>query len=366
MIGFRIARPLIASVCAAAVVEVAQAQPQTQALPGDSATVLRPCSQDHPVPPSGSSRCFESKSAWFFTDDTMWARRAIATTEIAAARFERVFGKQVPRGMVIHKPVTQFSSTMVIMEQTNPTAGTATAAWTWLWTEPPVLGALGSGVQTHEMGHLWLIKTFPWPTAAGFTSQYGAAGADWLDETAAILMEDSVYRVQRRGNLMRNYRANPRDTSLIKPLATLFTMAHPTNIASIRMTTADTAGITDSIASGLARGDSIQGVLARIFGEQTKQMADEVMKSVAANPLGVSGFYDQCQVFIDFLVERTKDPTIFGAIAANEASGSNVAAWLQTNGARYNLPTTVEELETEWRAWLAAWVAKGDVSAPPP
>jgi hypothetical protein len=310
--------------------------------------VLRECTGNN-RPSDSTLRCFESEAGWFLTNDTTWARQAIATVERSAAQFERSFGKSVGRGVVRQNVADQANtivdsgtsvtatgvSTWVTTTSTDEVPKVPGARWTWSWMWMEGAGSLMQqlagrlnlkqsmpdefSVNAHELGHLWLDENYAWKPQKDFV-QYGTPAADWLDETAAVLLEDSLTTEIRRAGLVRSYRAGS-----IKPLDTLFTMQHPQNELFASMTPADTGGV----AAALER-------------------------AMRATPSGLAdSFYEQCRGLIDFLLERTDDPTIFGAIAANEANGSNMAEWLRTNGARYKLPTTVDGLEQEWQRWLA-------------
>ena len=57
--------------------------------------------------------------------------------------------------------------------------------------------------------------------------------------------------------------------------------------------------------------------------------------------------------FINFLVDRTHNLAVLGAIAAHGANNlNNVAEFLQQDGARYGLPITMEGLQKAWEAWV--------------
>jgi len=55
------------------------------------------------------------------------------------------------------------------------------------------------GALTHELGHLWFIAAFkPKDGEAGGSHGYGGWAPDWLDETAAVLLENETLTASRR------------------------------------------------------------------------------------------------------------------------------------------------------------------------
>ena len=60
--------------------------------------------------------------------------------------------------------------------------------------------ALDAAMVPHELGHLWFTAAF-WPqraATAGAPRHYGGPGPDWLDEAAAVVLEDEPTAAQRR------------------------------------------------------------------------------------------------------------------------------------------------------------------------
>jgi len=69
--------------------------------------------------------------------------------------------------------------------------------------------ALDAGMLPHELGHLWFTHAF-WPMASQAEegeSHYGGPGPDWLDELAAILLEDAPTTDRRRAQCSNFCRA---------------------------------------------------------------------------------------------------------------------------------------------------------------
>lgn len=171
----------------------------------------------------------------------------------------------------------------------------------------------------HEYGHLWLVAEFWGVDELKLLDRghYGGPAADWLDETAAILMEPEGLAATRRDGLKK---ARKSKAPYLTPLATFVTMKHPT---------------TDD--PGKPSGGKGPGVTIDIGGETD-----------GASTL----YYVQCWAFAEFLIETSGDPVVFRAIATSAARGETFAQWLAKEGASYRLPRTIAALDTAWRAWL--------------
>jgi len=79
----------------------------------------------------------------------------------------------------------------------------------------------------------------------------------------------------------------------------------------------------------------------------------------AAGALDEGEFYSQSRVVADFMLESSGDPGIFGKLAAAVAQGSSLADWLQTSETGLSC-RTVDELDAEWRRWVARRYLDGD------
>jgi hypothetical protein len=262
---------------------------------------LRRCVSDS-APSGPGLQCFENENGWFLTPDSVWAARAAALLQPAVARFEALFGKSTGRGINMPMPLALPGNDTT---KVGPVSmGKVREQWTWYWFTPKDWAAPSPSVEfrinPHELGHAWLMNSYAWQWESG----YGTPAADWLDEAAAVLMEDTVLTKLRRDELIKYYRKRQATQKGMLPLDTLLTMAHPSEGTAPPVT-----------LDALSRG------------------------------------------FADFLLERATDPTILDAIAANEASGSNIADWLKANGARHGLPTTISDLDKEWQRWVARLAA---------
>lgn len=175
----------------------------------------------------------------------------------------------------------------------------------------------GENTVAHELGHLWNHVAF-WPDAmTSSTPRYGSPAPDWLDEAAAMLMENE------RG--VRSYHqrfADGRSTEAARaasvppeiPLAELTTMTHPAMV---------------SIPAGGAGGVGTMVVTGR-----------------------PTLFYAQTRIFVEYLADRSGEPRIVSLISEGARAGGTFDAWLSANGAKYRLPTSLAAMQTDWDAWL--------------
>ena len=180
-----------------------------------------------------------------------------------------------------------------------------------------------NGALAHELGHLWFISQFPDPSGAvGNNHAYGGWAPDWLDESAAILMENAVLRDQRREALKEL------DPDQLIPLETFFMMEHPLAQA----------------AKNLVKDQTQKGNQQVVF--LTGEEADKFLKESGQDDAG--NFYSQVAGFAQYMIETTGDKTIFAKIAAHLSKGSNVSNWIETSPHFKNLA----QLDSAWQAWV--------------
>ena len=196
--------------------------------------------------------------------------------------------------------------------------------------------ALDAGMMPHELGHLWFTHAF-WlqraSTDADAPRHYGGPGPDWLDEAAAVVLEDDATAAQRRDQfraLMRGETVpavGPIDgRAILLDLPRLLAREHP----------------------GLARAVAVAPEIAANGGV-----------GVSFTPAGAGPrpaalervFYIQTRVFADYLMQRSGRPTILADIAQSLASGHSFEAWLAEEGAAHGLPTSVAALHSDWQAY---------------
>ena len=187
-------------------------------------------------------------------------------------------------------------------------------------------GASGSGEPRgpnfvpHELGHQWYVAAF-WsgaaPQPAG-TRRYGSPAPDWLDEAAAMLMEDAAGDQGYRQRFADGRSEDAQRAALVPPeipLAELLRMEHPA-----------LAGLP---APGAAPG--------------------------AVNVLATSRpslFYAEARVFTDYLVEKSGDPRILAVVSDGLRGGDTFAAWLAAHGREHRLATSFEAMQADWSGWL--------------
>ena len=198
--------------------------------------------------------------------------------------------------------------------------------------------ALDAGMVPHELGHLWFTAAF-WPqrasTDADAPRHYGGPGPDWLDEAAAVVLEDEATAAQRRDQfraLMKGETVpavGPIDgRAMLLDLPGLLTREHPGLARAV------------AVAPEVAAGGGI-GVSFTPAGAGPRPAALERV------------FYIQTRVFADYLIQTSGRPTILAEIAEALASGRCFEAWLTSQGAAHGLPTSISALQNGWSAYAA-------------
>nr|WP_312294979.1 hypothetical protein [Brevundimonas diminuta] len=194
--------------------------------------------------------------------------------------------------------------------------------------------ALDAGMVPHELGHLWFTAAF-WPerteTDPGAPRHYGGPGPDWLDEAAAVILEDEPTAAQRRAH----FRA------LMKGEAV--PAVGPIEGRAILL---DLPGLLAREHPGLARAVAVAPELAVKGGV-----------GVSFTPAGAGPrpaalervFYIQTRVFADYLIQTSGRPTILAEIAQAMAGGRSFEDWLASDGAAHDLPSTLSALNDGWR-----------------
>jgi hypothetical protein len=186
----------------------------------------------------------------------------------------------------------------------------------------------------HELGHMWLIQAFwgerraPGDRATG---HYGGPAPDWLDEAAAIAMEDDMLTAPRRTHFREMVDGGA--AGGIAPLQSFFAMAHPL---------AGVGALARSDAAG--RGDGTSQVMV-LTGE-------EVQRRLGVGPQAGPNFYAQSRVVADFLLDRSGNPRILAEIAQALAGGATIETWLASSGAANRLAPSLAGLESQWQAWI--------------
>lgn len=208
------------------------------------------------------------------------------------------------------------------------------AEQSWRAANPPgSRHRIEAGVVPHELGHAWYVELF-WPGAtldAGV--HYGGPGPDWLDETAAVLMEDEFLTNNRRDQFRRAYRG---DQAMLSRLG-------------------DRAGELTDLRLFVTRDHPMKNVQQEVFARAGGQAQGiTILTGEEARRVSAGGilFYLQARAFADFLIDRTDDPAIFASIGAAFGRGETLEQWLQSNGVQRGLGSSIGELEAIWKTWL--------------
>ena len=194
------------------------------------------------------------------------------------------------------------------------------------WPIDPTFERLG--VMNHELGHLYYFVAFP------------VHGAPWMNEVSAILMERPVSATSRYRKL-ENILQSPLRDEMLLPLATLFTMKNPGHDDD------------DNRDLGIRGGITIAGRLNPDTGADSARRARERDLPPPGGRYNVGVvFYEESRSMIDFLIEESRDTTIFRAITDEANGGRQMDDWLRREGHRHHLPNSITALDREWRAWM--------------
>ncbi len=206
---------------------------------------------------------------------------------------------------------------------------------------PEAIDRRERGVVPHELGHGWYMRGW-WPEVPkveGAKTQYGGPGPDWMDEVAAVLMEDDVLTAERRSGFASRLEAGGSERERLLDLKTFLTTDHPMAGRSFTMPAPTTppAGAAASAATPVR--------ISRVG-----VMSGEEARSLAASGLL---FYLQSRSFADYLIERAGPSRAFVTAADTFAAGGTTADWLARHGASLGIATDIDALQTDWRAWVA-------------
>lgn len=185
------------------------------------------------------------------------------------------------------------------------------------------LEARRSDVVAHEMGHLWYDAVF-WRGGEIPSDGYGTGAPDWLDETAAILMEGEGVWQNRRFGFSRGWAAKSPEgraaPGAIGDLKHFLERRHPSQTNDPQ--------------------------------EATSSGTGPVTVTVSTRVGGDDHFDQQARVFADYMLDRSGNPAIFGEITRSLAAGATFEGWLATQTGSPDLPSTVAALQSDWAAWV--------------
>jgi hypothetical protein len=198
-----------------------------------------------------------------------------------------------------------------------------------------------SHVVPHELGHMWLMQAF-WPGSQLVGGHYGGPGPDWLDEGAAMAMEDDLKKEERRADFRRGYAGAAK--SQFEDLVKFLKGDHPFQGIQPAALAAPSAPPMPPVPQG-----SAPPVSRFMFA------VPQTASGGAPNPLAAGGqYYAHGTVFLDFLLERSGNVRILEEMAGAFAGGKTIEAWLKDRGKHHNLASSLPDLESQWRKWIAA------------
>lgn len=206
---------------------------------------------------------------------------------------------------------------------------------------PEAIDRRERGVVPHELGHGWYMRGW-WPEppkAGGVKRQYGGPGPDWMDELAAVLMEDDVLTSERRSGFASRLEQGGSERERLLDLKTFLTTDHPMADRALTLPVA-------APPAGTAPQPGAPVTISRVG----------VMSGEEARSLATAGllFYLQSRLFADYLIERAGPSRAFVTAADTFAAGGTTADWLARHGASLGIATDIDTLQSDWRAWVAA------------
>jgi hypothetical protein len=195
------------------------------------------------------------------------------------------------------------------------------------------------GVIPHQIGHASLNHAF-WPEAdsSGGNPHSGGPAPDWLDEIAAIVVEDDAMSAQRREQFKGGYKASGFD-----PMTFLLSSAQLVNLGDLLAKPYPSMPVT---GTGTGTGGTTMMVMRSGPGGPASPMVEGMSYGLKA------------RMFADYLIERTGRPAIFGNLAAAFSQNQTMEQWLAGEGKTLGLPGDVVGLEADWKAWLLKKLGK--------
>lgn len=191
----------------------------------------------------------------------------------------------------------------------------------------------------HELGHMWLMKTYDWPEIdTGDARTYGAAAApDWFDETAAVLMETAELTGERRSNLCANPPADPAGR-----LNRYFEMEHP--LLQLAVQAAERAEAAERAAGEAQTGPRIM------------MISKDALEDEGADMIDAEQFYGLTRSLVDYLVAQTGSETVFDTLARALVSGQSFDNWLASgvDGLPSSQAALIDDLATFIESGCAA------------
>lgn len=197
---------------------------------------------------------------------------------------------------------------------------------------------LEAGVVPHELGHQWYSHMF-WPnTVIDERRHYGGPGPDWLDETAAVMMEEPTMFGDRIGQFAQQYQLYRNDPAkapdAVRRMVDLPRFFHENHPAENEQ--------RELIEKARKENGGRAPII--ITGTVTKNINDGSGRIIT--------FYLQCAVASQYFTERSGDPKVFARIGAAFGRGETIEQWLANAEPKGKLPRDLNALQTDWLAWL--------------
>jgi len=192
---------------------------------------------------------------------------------------------------------------------------------------------------------LFFIRTF-WPGDNIDVSEinpdevdrYGGPAPDWLDEMAAVLMENEPLTETRNSILTR--RTEGLSEFSLWGFESYFQMIHP-----VFEQAKDIIRARQRSAEGRAQG-----------GVVILTAADIPKREDGRNPVM---FYAQSRGFANYMIEKTGNERIFADIASHIADGGSMEGWLKNADEQYEIAGTISALEADFNNWLTVKYGPG-------
>lgn len=183
----------------------------------------------------------------------------------------------------------------------------------------------------HELGHMWFREAYEWTETGGEARVYGAAGApDWLDETAAVLMETEALTAERRSGLCERAPASPAARAML--LDAYFAMPHPLLNLAHRMD-------AQARAAEAEAGEESDGARVMVLNQET-------LAAQGGGDIGVETYYEFTRALVDYAEQTGAGSQVFNDIAGFlAADGADLAAWFSQHGEAVGLGTNLDELK---------------------
>lgn len=172
------------------------------------------------------------------------------------------------------------------------------------------------GIIAHEIGHQFFVHGIWGENAEASDTQYGSTAPDWLDEAAAILMEDAPLTQNRRDNFQSILQTRPATAP-----SQMFKAEHPK---------ANSEMLQD--AKNKARESSSGFSISANAKDNGKH----------------SAFYAEVRAFLDYLNERSVKSGYMRSITLHLKSGGTMEGWLHEHGAEFGLMSTLKSLDADY------------------